>query len=395
MNISRGWLLVVVAAATVASGDNGKRPSPDAAPDTDNGRAQIARGEYIMNVTAACGFCHTPLLPNGTRDLDKAFSGIDCLVDLDSPTFLDDGGPTGCLSARNLTPDPTGIGNATDAQIKNSFLNGVRTDGKKIVPLMPWYIFHNMTDDDADAIVAYLRSLPPVSHTVKPNQPPFSLFNDGIPVPQVPFLATWEALTPLLDSQIPYPRGGTNNQSAMRGRYLTSTVGLCIDCHTPEISPFFLQLDMDPSDGFGGAFTGGKGFPKQQLGLIDASYPPFIFTRNLTSDTTGLGMFTKAQIIAAIKDGRDPDGKEVCAATHGKLTAPYAALTEDDVNDIAEYLINLPAQVANCGTPPMPLDDPAPEDTADCGNLADDDGDTVADDGCPLPCPDCQGPAVP
>ncbi len=395
MNYSRRWILVGAFAAAMfasACGDNHDVPKIDAAAD-GNEHAAIDRGAYIMNVTAACGFCHTPLLPNGTRDLDKLYSGIDCFIDLDSPTLADNHNGMGCLSTRNLTPDPTGLANATDAQIKNAFRNGVRTDGKKLVPVMPWYIFHNMTDDDADAVVAYLRSLKPVSHTVKANETPFSLFNDGIAVPQIPFLATWASMKPLLDNEIPYPRGGTNNASAMHGRYLASAVGLCIDCHTPEVSPFFLKLDTDPSDGFGGAFVGGKAFPKEVLGLIDPSYPNVIFTRNLTPDTTGIGSYTKAQIIAAIKDGRDPDGKEVCAATHGKITAPYAALTDEDVNDIAEYLINLPALTANCGAPPMPLDDPVAE-TA-CGDNLDNDSDGVINDGCPAPCPNCQGPPVP
>lgn len=396
MSNSRGWILVgVLAAVLAACGDNHDAPKIDATIDVSV-QSAAERGAYIMNVTAACGFCHTPLLPNGTRDLDKLYSGIDCFIDLDNPpTFVDNNNGSGCLSTRNLTPDPTGLGNATDAQIKNAFRNGVRTDGKKLVPIMPWYIFHNMTDDDADAVVAYLRSLKKVSHTVKANEPPFSQFNDGVPLSNPPFFATWASVTPLLDNEIPYPRGGTNNASAMHGRYLASAVGLCIDCHTPEVSPFFIKLDTDPSDGFGGAFVGGKAFPKQQLGLIDNAYPNIIFTRNLTPDSTGLGTYTKAQIVAAIKEGRDPQNKEVCAATHGKLTAPYAALTAEDVNDIAEYLINLPAQTANCGQPPTPLDDPAPETGGQCGNNLDDDADFVADDGCPLPCPNCQGPPVP
>ena len=401
MNMSRGWILVgmVAVMSAVGCGDNNDAPPPDAVVD-EGGQTPAERGAYLMNVVSACGFCHTPLLPNGTRDLDKLYSGIDCFVDLDSPTFEDDGGTTGCLSTRNLTPDPTGLGAKTDDQIKNAFRNGVRTDGKKLVPIMPWYIFHNMSDDDADAIVAYLRSLPPVSHTVKPNQVPFSLYNDGIPVPQLPFIASWESVVPLVDNEIPFPAGGTNNTSAMRGRYLTSAVGLCIDCHTPEASPFGLKLDMTK------AFAGGKVFPKGQLGLIDASYPAAIATRNLTSDMTGLGGWSKAQIKAAIAEGRDRDNKAVCAATHGGVISPYAALEPSDLDDIVEYLANLAPVVndtatdtsaANCGPPPagLPGNAPVPEMGADCLNGTDDDGDSAINDGCMYPCGNCQGPLVP
>ncbi len=202
----------------------------------------------------------------------------------------------------------------------------------------------------------------------------------------------------LLDNEIPYPVGGTNNASAMRGRYLTSAVGLCIDCHTPETSPFGIKLNMDL------AFAGGKVFPKGTLGLIDPSYPAVIATRNLTSDVTGLGGWSKAQIKAAIAEGRDRDNKAVCAATHGGVISPYAALEEQDLDDIVEYLASLPPIVndtatdpaaANCGPPPMPANAPVPETGADCLNATDDDGDLVPNDGCPYPCGNCQGPTVP
>jgi mono/diheme cytochrome c family protein len=384
-----GWTLVAMAVATLAAcGDNKDKPAGDAAVDSPPADP-VARGEYIVNVLGACSFCHTPLLPNGSRDLDRLLAGVDCFIDFDSPDFTDNENGHGCLSTRNLTPDATGLANATDEQIKNAFQNGMRTDGKKLTPIMPWYIFHNMTDDDADAVVAYLRSVPPVEHQVKANEDPASLYNDGAPI--------WDVV-PLLDNQIPMPRGGANNAAAMHGRYLASSVGLCIDCHTPEVSFGAIRLDMDK------AFAGGKVFPKGTLGLIDSSYPANIATRNLTTDPTGLGGWTKDQIEAAIALGKDRDGKAVCAATHGAIVSPYAGLTDSDLSDIAEYLMALPAiendtandpAAANCGAPPFPLDAPVPEDEADCGNGSDDDGDLVPDDGCPVACGNCQGPTVP
>jgi mono/diheme cytochrome c family protein len=389
MKITYGWFLGVVLAAA-ACGDNFERGTLDAAPDTPV-YDPVARGQYIMNVTASCTFCHTPLLPNGTRDQTKLLAGVDCFVDLDSPTFVDNMNGMGCLSTRNLTDHETGLKNATDAQIKNAFLNGVRTDNKRIFPIMPYYIFHNMTDEDADAIVAYLRTVPGVDHTVKANEPPFSLYNDDLPsgFNFVPFLT---------DTELPMPAGGANNESAMRGRYLAGVIGLCIDCHTPEAVPFGIALDMTK------AYAGGKVFPKGSLGLIDVpgvfTWQPNIATRNLTPDTTGLGGWTKDQIKAAIGEGEDRDGNQVCAATHGGVGAPYAALEPQDLDDIAEYLMNIAPIVndtatnpaaANCGPPPIfgPV-----ESGTDCDG-DDDDGDTVPDDGCPYPCGNCAGPPVP
>lgn len=414
MTTSRGWILGVLVLATVACGDNRALPAPDAAPDATV-VDPVARGLYIMNVLGACTFCHTPLLENGMRDPNMLLAGVDCFLDLDSPTFVDDMDGTGCLSTRNLTNHETGLKNATDAQIKDAFQNGVRTDGKRIFPIMPYYLFHNMTEDDADAIVAYLRTVPGVDHTVKPNEVPFSLYNDNQPsgFNYVPFMT---------DSEIPLPSGGANNESAMNGRYLTSSVGLCMDCHTPEVAPFAIALDTTK------AFGGGKVFPKGQLGLVDTAdnaYPLQIITRNLTTDATGLMGWTKDQIKDAISNGKDRDGNGVCAATHGGLTSPYAALDPQDLEDIAEYLSLLPPVVndtaaANCGLPPLPLavgapetncavtgvdvvddddsdgtvNDGCPETAGQCGNGTDDDGDFVPDDGCFVECGDCAGPPV-
>lgn len=367
MNTSRGWLLGGLLAATVAvvgCGDNRDKPI-DAAVDTPEMVTSRARGEYIVNVLGACSFCHTPLLPNGSRDPDRFLGGVDCFIDFDNPpSFQDDSGPAGCMSTRNLTPHSTGIGGASDEAIKNALQNGIRTDGKKIVPIMPYWVFHNLTDDDAQAIVDYLRSIPPVDHQVRANQAPASLHNDGVP-------NIFPDIQPLRDDEIPYPRGGDNNESAMRGRYLSSMAGLCIDCHSPEVAPNTLQLDTTR------IYGGGRVFPKEQLGLIDVNntYPAFIATRNLTPHATGLMGWTKPQIRAAIAEGRDRDNKQVCAATHGGAISPYSGLTDQDLDDIVEYLSLLP---------PVDNDTVGDTDVANCGTP-----------GSPVACGNCQGPTVP
>ena len=342
---------VVVAAFAMGCGDNRETLGTDATVD-GSGETKAARGQYLMNVLGACSFCHTPLLPNGMRDMTRLFAGVDCFIDTSAGnmTGIDDGGPDGCISTRNLTNHETGLKNVTDKQIIDAFRDGLRTDGKLLAPLMPYWVFHNMSDDDAEAIVAYLRTVPGVDHQVRANQPPWSLFNDGT-IPPTPFLT---------QADIPFPRGGVNNASAMNGRYLSSMAGLCIDCHTPELgAPGTLPLD------FTRAYGGGRLFPKEALGLIDPSYPALILTRNLTPDATGLNGWTKDQIKNAIAKGKDRDNLSVCAATHGAEISPYAALEPDDLDDIAEYIFRLPPVVndtvtcagpgcGNCAGPPVP-----------------------------------------
>lgn len=378
--------VVVVLALVGACGDNKDDPGTVSDGGVTDGGSNVARGQYIVNVLGACTFCHTPLLQNGQRDLENLFAGIDCFADITSPTFQDNGDGQGCISTRNLTNHPTGLANATDAQIRDAIRNGERTDGKKIVPLMPFWVFHNMSDEDADAVVAYLRTVPGRDHAVKPNEPPFSLYNDRI-IDAIPGLFD-EDITPLTEAEIPIPRGGVNNQSAMRGRYLSSMVGLCVDCHTPAVG--FLAIDRTKM------FAGGRVFPKGELGLVDPAFPPAIVTRNLTPHMSGLGGWTREQIRAAIADGSDRDGNQVCAATHGGLVSGYAALEPQDLTDIVEYLYNLPdvdndSNAANCGPPPVAT----PEMGADCANATDDDGDMLPNDGCYYPCGNCAGPPVP
>jgi mono/diheme cytochrome c family protein len=385
-----GFAVVLALASACGDGHEPGATTPDAGgTDTPD---PVERGQYIMNVLGECTFCHTPLLPNGQRDLDNLFAGVDCFADIDSLTFQDNGNGQGCISTRNLTNHATGLANATDAQIKDAFLNGIRTDGKKIVPIMPWTLFHNMTDEDADAVVAYLRTVPGKNHQVKANEPPFSFYNDGIATTLPPFIM--QPAAPVAEAEIPMPRGGVNNQSAMRGRYLASSTGLCIDCHSVTVTP--ISIDFDKSKFFGG----GRVFTQAQLGFIDPAFPPAVAARNITPHASGLGGWTKAQIKAAIKQGKDRDGNQVCAGTHGGLVAGYAALTEQDVDDIAEYIMNIPpvdndAAASNCGPPPFPLAAPDPETDAECGNFQDDDGDQVPDDGCYIPCGNCAGPPVP
>lgn len=98
-----------------------------------------------------CGSCHTPA---GAA----ALSG--------SPVKLA-GYPDGVeLYAPNLTPDPdTGIGAWTDGQLRLAIREGVDREGMVLCPQMQHY--RTMPDDEVDAIIKYLRSLPPSKSPVK------------------------------------------------------------------------------------------------------------------------------------------------------------------------------------------------------------------------------------
>ena len=117
---------------------------------------KIARGRAIT-YSSGCVDCHTPGTFYGAPDTTRYLSGSE----------LGWQGPWGVTFPRNLTPDmETGIGHWTEAQIITAVRTGLRPDGTMLLPPMPWPAFSHMSDDDARALAAYLKSIPPVKHKV-------------------------------------------------------------------------------------------------------------------------------------------------------------------------------------------------------------------------------------
>lgn len=115
------------------------------------------RGKYLVTIMG-CGDCHTPGYFLGKPDFSHPLSGSD--VGFELPEAGIHWGP-------NLTPDPeTGLGQWSDKDIITAFRTGLRPDGRLLVPVMPYGDFAALTDQDARAIVAYLRTLQPVRHAV-------------------------------------------------------------------------------------------------------------------------------------------------------------------------------------------------------------------------------------
>jgi mono/diheme cytochrome c family protein len=297
----------------VACGDDEDGPR-----DNEDDPVLVERGRYLVNDVSQCSFCHTPRRADGMPDTTRFLSGVDCFADID-PTM--DG--FGCVTTRNLTDHETGLKNATADEIKAAFQQGIGTDGRNMHPIMPYWVFANMAEEDADAIVAYLRTVPGVDHTSEPNELPFVDLPGTAP--------------PIDPAAIPMPESGFADQdSAMRGRYLATQASLCVDCHTPEFTPGMLDFD------FSKMMQGGRGFPREQLGFPPVDpYPEIIFTTNLTPHATGLEGYTQMDIIKVMKDGLNPLDEGVCAPTHSGPASPYAGLTDDDVTDIANYLLSL------------------------------------------------------
>lgn len=119
---------------------------------------KVAYGGYIVNALAHCMECHTPFTAEGMPDMARMGAG----------GFGIHLGPDAVVITANITPDPeTGIGKWSDEEIKTAITTGVRPGGGKLAPPMPYANFANMTAEDLDAVVAYLRTIPPVANKVE------------------------------------------------------------------------------------------------------------------------------------------------------------------------------------------------------------------------------------
>ncbi len=301
----------------------------DAGPIDGGQTALVARGKYVVDHIVACSDCHTPKLPSGAPDMSKYLAGNATFVQL----------PNGdVLPSRNLTPDKaTGLGSFTATQITEMFMDGVvpAADGgtSALNSVMPYYVFHNMASDDAEAIVAYLQSIPAVVNDVGKRSPSFD-----VPAPS-------DYLDP---ATIPTPADTyPQRDSALRGRYLATESGLCIECHTPHLQSGSKPLDT------GKFFWGGEDFSSFFAGTLNI-HP---VSANLTSDpTTGLGNWTTAQIVTVLHQGIDDQGAGICPPMPVGPDGAFGGLTDQDALDIANYIKSLPPAVNDvpdmCSWPP-------------------------------------------
>ena len=144
-------------------------------------REQVERGKYFVNL-ALCTDCHTPGYFFGKPDMARFLGGSE--VGFHIPDL-------GVFHGPNLTPDnETGLGRWSTEQIVTAFTTGTRPDGRILASIMPWHAFSQLTRQDAQAIAAFLKSLPPVSNKVPdpfgPSETPTSFVFKVVAPPTAP-----------------------------------------------------------------------------------------------------------------------------------------------------------------------------------------------------------------
>jgi mono/diheme cytochrome c family protein len=134
-----------------------------------NDAATLERGQYLVELLS-CAACHTDGQLINDPDANRYLAGSSIGI-----AYSNHEQP-GVVFPSNLTPDPdTGIGRWTAEQITRNIQYGIDKHGRQQLPVMPWPGYAHMAIEDAQAITAYLMSLPPVKHEVPadvaPNQP--------------------------------------------------------------------------------------------------------------------------------------------------------------------------------------------------------------------------------
>lgn len=137
---------------------------------------QAERGKYLLSIIP-CTDCHTPGTFLGKPDMSRYLGGSE--VGFEVPGL-------GVFYGPNLTPDKeTGLGSWTKEQIATATRTGKRPDGRILAPPMPIATFKNLTQADALAIAAYLKTLPPIKNKVPgpfgPTQTPTSFVYQVLP----------------------------------------------------------------------------------------------------------------------------------------------------------------------------------------------------------------------
>jgi cytochrome c553 len=340
--------------------------------DTDSHGAQtpVERGRYLAKI-GVCSACHTPpnvgATPPAPGDLAALARERRFRTDPDWVLYLDLAGngeqhlsggvpfwlrfvdpqtnavEGGVVYTRNITPDvATGIGSWSEDDIVKALRTGVRKDGTNLFLFAPHTFYKNLTEEDARALAAYLKSLPPVSNEVGARSIPEI-------VQRLPYLATTlQPMTPRPSSELPQTPAGRNPQRAM---YLTTSLVGCMECHSHHDASGreIAFAGGDPHDPLS-TFRLGPDLPLRQndRGLSTFPYPGYATLVGPNLTRFGVGgdwhdVSTDA-IVTAIRRGistqPDPYGRPD-PLEHVMMWQFYASMSDDDAYAIADYLKSL------------------------------------------------------
>ena len=266
---------------------------------------RIARGAYLSRHVVGCSDCH------GERDW----------TEYSAPQMREREGHggmafrigVGTLYAPNITP--ARLGTWTDGEVLRAMVSGVSKDGSPLFPLMPYDAYRQMSREDAESVIAFIRTFPAVARDVPRSELnfPFNLMVRTMPSPAPP-----------LPEKAPDP-----SDRLAYGKYLT-TLASCVTCHT--------KMERGQSVP-GMAFAGGLEF-RTRAGDVQ-------YSANITPDLeTGIGHWTMEQFVARFKSVAEAD--EPALALNGRKNTEmpwrdFGGMKTEDLEAIYTYLRTVPA----------------------------------------------------
>jgi mono/diheme cytochrome c family protein len=295
------WLIaglgLIAAATVVVSAVVYHVPDPAISPALTHRTPDATRGEYIA-VLGDCAFCHTetagPSYAGG-----RAFST-----------------PLGTIYSSNITPDrDTGSGAYTLADFVRVMRLGVKPDGTRLYPAMPYTAYAKVADEDLQDLFAYVQSdIAPLPVASRATHIPWPL---SIRWP----LALWNAA---FHDDSRFVTDGSKDSQWNRGAYLVQGLAHCGTCHTPR-GIFFEEKDLR---GRSNLYLSGSG--------LDATSP--INLRGNSGD--GLGRWSTADIATLLKSGRS-EHSAVTGTMADAVRHSTQYMTDQDVTSIAIYVKSL------------------------------------------------------
>ncbi len=142
--------------------------APEPQPSEFASSETVSHGKYMVELLG-CGGCHTDGALMGVPDQARSLAGSSIGIAHSNP--LETKRP-GVVFPPNLTPDlETGIGRRTDRALRAAISGRVGRHNIRILRVMPVAAYSKVKDEDIDAIIAYLRSIPPVPHATPRHVP--------------------------------------------------------------------------------------------------------------------------------------------------------------------------------------------------------------------------------
>ena len=266
---------------------------------SDDLAESVKRGEYLAKLSN-CVSCHSSV--GG-----KAFSG-----------GLKMATPIGNLYSTNITPDKdTGIGNYTLQDFEKSIRLGIRKDGKRLYPAMPYPSYAKISTKDIEDLYNYfMHGVDAINEKNKPSEIPWYLS------PRWP-LMIWNAF--FFDDDF-YQADTNYNDEWNRGAYLIQGMGHCGACHTPR-----------------GIAWNEKAFDHYSIHYLAGAFLDNWYASDLTqSNRSGLGRWSKNDLVNYLKDGRNKHATAFGTMDEVILNSTQYA-HDDDLRAMATYLLSLQA----------------------------------------------------